>query len=145
MSSSLRTSVSRAPSVRALQPRHAHAGSSFLRHARWRELALRGIKQHRRTASRGQRDSMRRPRGTCCALTRCISGIPVRTYTHEVVTLWYRAPEILLGALDCAAASLRSIALTRPFRACEGAKHYSTPVDLWCVPHVQPVGGAHKC
>lgn len=25
-------------------------------------------------------------------------GIPVRAYTHEVVTLWYRAPEILLGA-----------------------------------------------
>lgn len=24
-------------------------------------------------------------------------GLPVRTYTHEVVTLWYRAPEILLG------------------------------------------------
>jgi len=24
-------------------------------------------------------------------------GVPVRTYTHEVVTLWYRAPEILLG------------------------------------------------
>ena len=23
--------------------------------------------------------------------------IPVRAYTHEVVTLWYRAPEILLG------------------------------------------------
>ena len=23
--------------------------------------------------------------------------IPVRSYTHEVVTLWYRAPEILLG------------------------------------------------
>ena len=22
---------------------------------------------------------------------------PLRTYTHEVVTLWYRAPEILLG------------------------------------------------
>ena len=37
-------------------------------------------------------------------------GIPVRTYTHEVVTLWYRAPEILLGA-----------------------KHYSTPVDLWSI------------
>ena len=35
-------------------------------------------------------------------------GIPVRAYTHEVVTLWYRAPEILLGA-----------------------KHYSTPVDVW--------------
>ena len=37
-------------------------------------------------------------------------GIPVRTYTHEVVTLWYRAPEILLGA-----------------------KQYSTPVDMWSV------------
>jgi len=37
-------------------------------------------------------------------------GIPVRTYTHEIVTLWYRAPEILLGG-----------------------KLYSTPVDLWSV------------
>ncbi|GLT85092.1 hypothetical protein SLE2022_032940 [Rubroshorea leprosula] len=37
-------------------------------------------------------------------------GIPVRTFTHEVVTLWYRAPEILLGA-----------------------RHYSTPVDVWSV------------
>eukprot|EP00193_Tetraselmis_chui_P000782 CAMPEP_0177759602 /NCGR_PEP_ID=MMETSP0491_2-20121128/4820_1 /TAXON_ID=63592 /ORGANISM="Tetraselmis chuii, Strain PLY429" /LENGTH=483 /DNA_ID=CAMNT_0019275443 /DNA_START=128 /DNA_END=1579 /DNA_ORIENTATION=- len=37
-------------------------------------------------------------------------GIPVRAYTHEVVTLWYRAPEILLGA-----------------------KHYSTPVDIWSI------------
>ncbi|KAI8846603.1 kinase-like domain-containing protein [Chytridium lagenaria] len=25
-------------------------------------------------------------------------GVPMRTYTHEVVTLWYRAPEILLGS-----------------------------------------------
>ena len=25
-------------------------------------------------------------------------GLPLKTYTHEVVTLWYRAPEILLGA-----------------------------------------------
>jgi cyclin-dependent kinase 2 len=25
-------------------------------------------------------------------------GVPPRAYTHEVVTLWYRAPEILLGA-----------------------------------------------
>lgn len=25
-------------------------------------------------------------------------GIPLRVYTHEVVTLWYRAPEVLLGA-----------------------------------------------
>lgn len=37
-------------------------------------------------------------------------GIPIRSYTHEVVTLWYRAPEILLGA-----------------------KHYSTPVDSWSI------------
>lgn len=35
-------------------------------------------------------------------------GVPVRTYTHEVVTLWYRAPEILLGC-----------------------KYYSTSVDIW--------------
>ncbi|XP_054162769.1 cyclin-dependent kinase 2-like [Oppia nitens] len=25
-------------------------------------------------------------------------GLPIRTYTHEVVTLWYRSPEILLGS-----------------------------------------------
>ena len=34
-------------------------------------------------------------------------GIPVRNYTDEVVTLWYRAPDILLGS-----------------------KHYSTPIDI---------------
>jgi len=34
--------------------------------------------------------------------------VPVRPYTHEVITLWYRAPEILLGATG-----------------------YSTPVDIW--------------
>ncbi|CAN6472338.1 unnamed protein product [Victoria cruziana] len=37
-------------------------------------------------------------------------GIPVRPFTHEVVTLWYRAPEILLGS-----------------------RQYSTPVDVWSV------------
>lgn len=26
-------------------------------------------------------------------------SVPVRPYSHEVVTLWYRAPEILLGSL----------------------------------------------
>ncbi|CAG7815939.1 unnamed protein product [Allacma fusca] len=36
--------------------------------------------------------------------------IPMRTYTHEVVTLWYRAPEILLGT-----------------------KFYTTSVDVWSV------------
>ncbi|CAI7648560.1 unnamed protein product [Penicillium glandicola] len=37
-------------------------------------------------------------------------GIPLRTYTHEVVTLWYRSPEILLGG-----------------------RQYSTGVDMWSV------------
>ncbi|XP_041364501.1 cyclin-dependent kinase 1-like [Gigantopelta aegis] len=37
-------------------------------------------------------------------------GIPVRVYTHEVVTLWYRAPEILLGS-----------------------PRYSCPVDVWSI------------
>lgn len=37
-------------------------------------------------------------------------GIPLRQYTHEVVTLWYRAPEILLGS-----------------------KLYSTAVDMWSI------------
>lgn len=37
-------------------------------------------------------------------------GIPVRVYTHEVVTLWYRAPEVLLGS-----------------------PRYSTPVDIWSI------------
>ncbi|TFK24462.1 Pkinase-domain-containing protein [Coprinopsis marcescibilis] len=37
-------------------------------------------------------------------------GIPMRTYTHEVVTLWYRAPEVLLGG-----------------------RHYSTSLDMWSV------------
>ncbi|KAM5308690.1 cyclin-dependent kinase 3 isoform 2-T2 [Glossophaga mutica] len=37
-------------------------------------------------------------------------GVPLRTYTHEVVTLWYRAPEILLGS-----------------------KFYSTAVDIWSI------------
>lgn len=37
-------------------------------------------------------------------------GIPVRSYSHEVVTLWYRAPDVLLGS-----------------------RKYSTPVDIWSV------------
>ncbi|KKY27843.1 putative cell division control protein 2 [Phaeomoniella chlamydospora] len=37
-------------------------------------------------------------------------GVPLRTYTHEVVTLWYRAPEILLGG-----------------------RQYSTGVDMWSI------------
>jgi len=34
----------------------------------------------------------------------------VKNFTHEVVTLWYRAPDILLGS-----------------------KNYSTSVDIWSV------------
>lgn len=37
-------------------------------------------------------------------------GSPLRPYTPIVVTLWYRAPELLLGT-----------------------KQYSTPIDLWSV------------
>lgn len=37
-------------------------------------------------------------------------GIPVRNYTHEVVTLWYRAPDVLMGS-----------------------RKYSTSVDIWSV------------
>ncbi|CAI2348122.1 unnamed protein product [Caenorhabditis sp. 36 PRJEB53466] len=37
-------------------------------------------------------------------------GIPIRVYTHEVVTLWYRAPEILMGA-----------------------QRYSMGVDMWSI------------
>jgi len=37
-------------------------------------------------------------------------GIPVRNYTHEVVTLWYRAPDVLMGS-----------------------RKYSTQVDIWSV------------
>jgi len=36
--------------------------------------------------------------------------IPLRQYTHEVVTLWYRAPEVLLGS-----------------------KVYSTALDMWSI------------
>lgn len=37
-------------------------------------------------------------------------SLPFRTYTHEVVTLWYRAPEILMGQ-----------------------RRYGLPVDMWSV------------
>ncbi|KAH7698521.1 CBN-CDK-1 protein [Aphelenchoides avenae] len=38
------------------------------------------------------------------------TGIPVRPFTHEVVTLWYRAPEVLLGV-----------------------EKYSMSVDVWSI------------
>ncbi len=38
------------------------------------------------------------------------AGIPVKNYTNEVVTLWYRPPDVLLGS-----------------------KHYSTSIDIWSI------------
>ena len=35
-------------------------------------------------------------------------SVPSRTYSHEVVTLWYRPPDVLLGSTD-----------------------YSTSLDMW--------------
>ena len=35
-------------------------------------------------------------------------GLPLKSYTHEVVTLWYRAPEVMLGT-----------------------KIYGTGIDMW--------------
>jgi len=37
-------------------------------------------------------------------------SVPVRNYSHEVVTLWYRAPEVLMGY-----------------------QNYSTPIDMWSI------------
>ena len=37
-------------------------------------------------------------------------GIPIKTLTHEILTLWHRAPEILLGQ-----------------------REYSTPIDIWSI------------
>jgi cyclin-dependent kinase len=37
-------------------------------------------------------------------------SVPIKSYTHEIVTLWYRAPEVLLGAT-----------------------HYGCAVDMWSV------------
>ncbi|KAJ6871689.1 cell division control protein 2 [Populus alba x Populus x berolinensis] len=36
--------------------------------------------------------------------------VPLKSYTHEIVTLWYRAPEVLLGST-----------------------HYSIAIDMWSV------------
>ncbi|CAF2793866.1 unnamed protein product [Rotaria sp. Silwood2] len=39
-----------------------------------------------------------------------IKSFPTKTYSHEVVTLWYRPPDVLLGSTE-----------------------YSTPIDIWAV------------
>ena len=38
------------------------------------------------------------------------SGIPVKNFTHEVVTLWYRPPDVLLGS-----------------------KNYTSTIDIWSI------------
>lgn len=50
-------------------------------------------------------------------------GLPLKSYTHEVETLWYRAPEVLLGS-----------------------SVYSTAIDIWAlgcilyeIGHCQPL------
>jgi cyclin-dependent kinase 2 len=48
-------------------------------------------------------------------------GVPIRTFTHEVVTLWYRPPEILLGC-----------------------KYYSTEVDIWSLGAIFSEMATHK-
>ena len=48
--------------------------------------------------------------------------IPVRSYTHEVVTLWYRAPEILLGQ-----------------------RTYAPAVDMWRVQRGERARAARNC
>lgn len=37
-------------------------------------------------------------------------SVPTKTYSNEVVTLWYRPPDVLLGSTE-----------------------YSTPIDMWYV------------
>ena len=39
-----------------------------------------------------------------------LKSFPTKTYSHEVVTLWYRPPDVLLGSTE-----------------------YSTPIDIWAV------------
>jgi len=48
-------------------------------------------------------------------------GVPIRSFTHEVVTLWYRSPEILLGC-----------------------KYYSTEVDIWSIGGIFSEMATHK-
>ena len=56
-------------------------------------------------------------------------GIPCRLYTHEIVTLYYRAPEILLG-MDGVS---HFIVRVKNTNVCSGSMKYSCPVDMWAI------------
>lgn len=40
-------------------------------------------------------------------------SVPTKTYSNEVVTLWYRPPDVLLGSTE-----------------------YSTPIDMWVITYL---------
>lgn len=46
-------------------------------------------------------------------------SVPTKTYSNEVVTLWYRPPDVLLGSSE-----------------------YSTQIDMWYEPHRKPTAHA---
>lgn len=48
-------------------------------------------------------------------------SIPIKTYSSEVVTLWYRPPDILLGSTE-----------------------YSTHIDIWCAVPLSLLSSVHK-
>lgn len=47
-------------------------------------------------------------------------SIPIKTYSSEVVTLWYRPPDILLGSTE-----------------------YSTHIDIWCADPLSLLSSVH--
>ena len=50
-------------------------------------------------------------------------SVPTKTYSNEVVTLWYRPPDVLLGSTE-----------------------YSTPIDMWYVSvDFRPIGRHCRC
>lgn len=48
-------------------------------------------------------------------------SVPTKTYSNEVVTLWYRPPDVLLGSSE-----------------------YSTQIDMWYEPHWNPAAHTTK-
>ena len=67
-------------------------------------------------------------------------SIPIKSYTHEIVTLWYRCecparprgPQLGLRCASTALSSRRRPARRAP-EVLLGASHYGCPVDMWSV------------